>query len=96
MTMTRFRPNLVVQGCAPYAEDQWKRIRIGSMTFRVTKPCSRCVITTIHPETLEKGQEPLRTLGEYRREGNKVLFGQNIIHDGPGELKLGMAVEVLE
>lgn len=96
MTMRRFRPNLVVKGCEPYAEDQWKRIRIGDMTFRVVKPCSRCVITTIEPETLEKGPEPLRTLSQYRREGNKVYFGQNVIHDSPGELKLGMPVEILE
>lgn len=96
LPMLRFRPNLVVAGCEPYAEDGWRRIRIGELTFRVAKPSSRCVIPTIDPETGEKGVEPLRTLNRYRREGNKVYFGQNLLHDGPGELKLGATVEVLE
>ncbi|WP_428622712.1 MOSC domain-containing protein [Sedimenticola sp.] len=94
--MIRFRPNLVVSGCEPYAEDSWRRIRIGEMTFRVAKPCSRCAIPTINPETGEKGVEPLRTLNRYRREGNQVYFGQNLLHDGLGELKRGTTVEVLE
>ncbi|PLX62226.1 MOSC domain-containing protein [Sedimenticola selenatireducens] len=96
LPMIRFRPNLVVSGCEPYAEDGWRRIRIGKVIFRVAKPCSRCVIPTINPETGEKGVEPLRTLNRYRREGNKVYFGQNLLHDGAGELKLGSVVEVLE
>jgi len=96
LPMRRFRPNLVVAGCESYAEDRWKRIRIGGISFRVAKPCSRCVITTIDPDTALKGQEPLRTLGGYRREGNQVYFGQNLIHDQPGELHTGMPVEILE
>jgi uncharacterized protein YcbX len=93
--MRRFRPNLVVSGCAPYAEDGWHRLRIGDITLRVVKPCSRCVIPTIDLETAERSAEPLRTLMGYRRRDNKVLFGQNLMHDGPGTLCRGMAVEVL-
>jgi hypothetical protein len=94
--MQRFRPNLVVSGCAAFADDAWKRLRIGELTFRVVKPCSRCIITTIDPATAERGEEPLRTLSGYRRQGNKVYFGQNLLHDGSGTLALGMRVEVLE
>jgi len=96
LPMSRFRPNLVVSGCAPFAEDGWRRLRIGETTFRVVKPCSRCIITTIDPATAERGSEPLQTLSEYRRRGNKVYFGQNLLHDGNGRLALGMRVEVLE
>ncbi len=96
LSMRRFRPNLVVAGCAPYAEDNWRRIRIGDSRFRVVKPCSRCVVTTVDPDTAIKGEEPLRTLSRYRRVGNRVLFGQNVIHDTCGELRLGMEIEVLE
>lgn len=97
LSMERFRPNLVVEGCAPYAEDGWKRIRIGRLIFRVVKPCSRCVIPTVNPETgARDGNEPLKTLMRYRREGNNVYFGQNILHDDIGELTPGMKVEVLE
>lgn len=94
--MLRFRPNLVVSGCAPYAEDGWRRIRIGGLTFRVAKPCSRCIIPTIDPQTARRGSEPLRTLMSYRRRDNKVYFGQNLIHDSGGRLEAGMPVEVLE
>ena len=96
LPMIRFRPNLVVKGCAPYAEDHWRRIRIGEIGFRVVKPCSRCVIPTIDPRTAEKGPEPLRTLAGYRRRGNKVFFGQNVLHDQEGTLEVGDTVEILE
>lgn len=96
LPMLRFRPNLVVAGCPPHAEDGWRRIRIGDLGFRVVKPCARCVIPTIDIETAERGPEPLRTLLRYRRRGDKVYFGQNLIHDGPGRLEVGMPVEVVE
>jgi len=68
VSMRRFRPNLVIAGSAPYAEDGWRRIRIGALTFQVVKPCSRCVVTTVDPDTgLAEGPEPLRTLATYRR-----------------------------
>ena len=94
--MLRFRPNLVVAGCEPFAEDGWRRIRIGELEFRVAKPCSRCIIPTIDPATGQRGAEPLRTLSTYRKRGNKIYFGQNLIHEAEGRLAVGMPVEVLE
>ena len=96
LPMLRFRPNLVVDGCAPHAEDGWRRIRIGESILRLVKPCSRCKITTVDPYTAETGSEPLKTLAGYRRKGSQVYFGQNLLHDGPGVLRLGMPVEVIE
>ena len=96
LPMLRFRPNLVVAGCPPYAEDGWRRIRIGRVGFRIVKPCSRCAITTVDPESAMKGAEPLKTLSRYRRSGQAVYFGQNAIQDGPGVLRVGDAVEVSE
>jgi len=96
VSMLRFRPNLVVKGCEPYAEDSWKRIRIGDMVFRVSKPCSRCVIPTIDPEIGNKGKEPIRTLSQYRQRDNKIYFGQNLLHEGVGEIEVGATVEILE
>lgn len=95
LPMLRFRPNLVVDGCAPYAEDAWRQIRIGDIGFRVAKPCSRCPIPTIDFSTGERGAEPLRTLMDYRRRDNRVYFGQNLLHDSGGRLEVGMPVEVL-
>lgn len=94
--MRRFRPNLVVAGSAPYAEDAWRVIRIGAIVMRVVKPCSRCPIPNVDPDTGIPGSEVLRTLTRYRRRDNKVYFGQNLLHDGPGVLTVGMPVEILE
>jgi len=64
--MNRFRPNIVVQGCDPFAEDTWNRIRVGDVELAVVKPCARCMVTTIDKETLEKSKEPLKTLAKFR------------------------------
>jgi hypothetical protein len=97
LPMRRFRPNLVVEGAAPHAEDGWRRIRVGPITLRVVKPCSRCAITTVDPDRgVRDGPEPLETLATYRRRDGKVYFGQNVIPDGPGEIRVGDTVEVLE
>ncbi|MCW5909652.1 MAG: MOSC domain-containing protein [Cyclobacteriaceae bacterium] len=77
--MRRFRPNFVFTGGQPYEEDDWKNFSIGSSRFMGVKPCARCVLTTVNPQTGQKGREPLLTLSKYRREGNKILFGQNVI-----------------
>ena len=97
MTMARFRPNLVVSGAEPWAEDGWTRLRIGGIEFEVAKPCERCVFTTVDPETGRKSpdQEPLRTLATYRKTPAGVIFGQNLVARGSGVLEAGMAVEVL-
>jgi uncharacterized protein YcbX len=96
LPINRFRPNLVVGGCEPFAEDGWKMVRIGPITLRVVKPCARCAITTVDQRTATKTKEPLRTLAAFRREGNKVLFGQNLLHDGKGILRVGNLLEVLQ
>jgi uncharacterized protein len=93
--MDRFRPNLVVRGCDPFAEDTWNRIRAGGVELAVVKPCARCVVTTIDKETLEKSREPLKTLGKYRKHKLGAIFGQNVIPLNEGSLRLGMTVEVL-
>ncbi len=94
--MKRFRPNLVISGAEAFAEDSWKKIRIGELTFRVVKSCSRCPIPCIDPETAEKSPEVLKELALYRKRDNKVFFGQNLIAEGCGELNTGMTVEIIE
>ncbi len=96
ISMQRFRANLVVEGCEAFAEDTWRRLRIGGLTLRVVKPCSRCAIPNIDPATGQRDVEPTRTLSSYRQRDNKIYFGQNVIIEGSGELAVGMSVEVLE
>jgi len=84
LPMDRFRPNLVITGPTPYAEDDWPRLRIGPLTFRNAGPCSRCIVTTTDQLTAQRGKEPLRTFASYRRGKDKstdVYFGANLIHE---------------
>jgi uncharacterized protein YcbX len=94
--MDRFRPNVVVAGDEPWAEDRWRRIRIGDVSFRVAKPCGRCVVTTTDQATGERGTQPLKMLGARRRIGNDLVFGQNLIPDSPGLIRIGDPVEITE
>ena len=90
--MNRFRPNLVVSGIEPFAEDAWRGFQIGSVGMSVVKGCDRCTFTTIDQETGQKGAEPLRTLATFRKWDGKVWFGQNVVHQGSGELRVGEPV----
>ncbi|SOD73242.1 hypothetical protein SAMN05892883_2532 [Jatrophihabitans sp. GAS493] len=107
--ITRFRPNVVVRGGEPFVEDQWRHIRIGSSTFRAVKACDRCVLTTINPETAEKGKEPITTLASRRRWDGATWFGVNLIPDlsvaefsdqtadsAQSQIRVGDPVEVLQ
>ncbi|MBA3497147.1 MAG: MOSC N-terminal beta barrel domain-containing protein [Gemmatimonadales bacterium] len=94
LPMDRFRPNLVIAGGEPFGEDAMTDFMIAGIRFQVVKPCDRCVITTTNQLTLERGPEPLRTLATYRRQGGKVLFGQNVVHQGTGRLRLGAPLQV--
>jgi len=94
--MRRFRPNMVVAGSEPFAEDSWRRIRAGDVEFALVKPCARCSIPTVDPETGEFGKEPMRTLATFRRRGSEVFFGWNILAATPGTIRVGDSVSVLE
>lgn len=99
--MRRFRPNIVVSGCEAFAEDSWQKIQIGDMVLSIVKPCSRCVIPSIDPDTGIRGDEPTQTLKSYRRKehpkiGNKIFFGQNVIAENFGQIEVGLPVKILE
>lgn len=98
LEMLRFRPNLVIEGSNAYAEDGWKRVRIGDIEFRLVKPCARCILTTIDPQTGERSadREPLATLQQYRAQEEGAMFGQNLVNESNGRLEVGMPVTVLE
>ncbi|WP_080057444.1 MOSC domain-containing protein [Spirosoma aerolatum] len=100
MSMRRFRPNFIVNGSLPNEEDGWGEFRIGDLNFYGVKPCARCVLTTIDPETGEQGKEPLRTLATYRQWKHKILFGQNMLVKSTGApivgtVRVGQQVEVI-
>lgn len=89
-----FRPNIVVSGTAPYAEDDWPDFRIGEARFRRLWPCARCILTTIDPDSgvADPQRQPLETLRGYRRSGEEALFGLNVGVAAPGRIAVGQPV----
>lgn len=94
--MNRFRPNLVVSGCAPFAEDGWKRVAIGDVELEVAKPCARCAIPSIDQSTAQRDPYINRALAAFRRFDRQIMFGQNLLYRHPGKLRTGDPVTVLE
>lgn len=86
LSMTRFRPNVVISGTTAWEEEGLGSLRIGEAAFRAPKPCGRCVITTVDPDTASRGREPLASLAAHRRRGRLIPFGINLIPDTPGAI----------
>jgi uncharacterized protein YcbX len=95
LPMNRFRPNIVFTGGKPYEEDLIGHFKIGDINFYGVKLCDRCVMTTINQNSLAKTKEPLKTLAEYRQKNNKILFGQNLVHDGDGVIAVGDRLQII-
>ena len=97
LPMVRFRPNLVVAGGTAWAEDGWRRIRVGEAEFRVVKGCDRCAIPTTDEVTAVRRKEPTYTLAKHRRWDGAVWFGMNLVPVTPGAtLHVGDEVQVLD
>lgn len=94
--MNRFRPNFVFTNGEAFEEDFWRDFSIGNLSFVGVKPCDRCVMTTVDQEKgIVAGKDPLKTLAKYRNFGNKVLFGQNVLGLGLGDVSVGDEIKVL-
>ena len=92
--MNRFRTNFVFTGGKPHEEDNWKDFKIGDLVFEAVKPCARCVITTTNQDTAERSNEPLKTLSEYRKINNKVMFGMNLVCKQTGSVSVGNEIQL--
>jgi uncharacterized protein YcbX len=96
--MERFRPNVVVEADTPWAEDDWRQLRVGDVVLDLVKPCARCVVITTDQRTGARpdGSAPLATLAAFRTQPpHGAVFGQNAVHAGSGWLRVGAPVEVL-
>ncbi|MFF0310609.1 MOSC domain-containing protein [Streptosporangium sp. NPDC004379] len=89
LDIARFRPNVVIDGEEPFAEDAWTSVRIGEVDFRVSVACDRCATTIWDPATQERGKEPLRTLAKHRRWDGNTWFGIRLVPRNLGELRVG-------
>ncbi|MEU5218714.1 MOSC N-terminal beta barrel domain-containing protein [Streptomyces sp. NPDC020807] len=96
LPMSRFRPNLVVDGTEAWAEDGWTRLSVGEVTFRVARDCGRCVVTTTDQDTAARGKEPLRTLARHRTVNRRTIFGQLLVPEHRGTVRVGDPVKILD
>ncbi|MCD0487381.1 MOSC domain-containing protein [Pedobacter sp. MC2016-14] len=94
--MDRFRPNFVFTGGDAHIEDSFDSFYLGDVSFKAVKPCARCVLTTVDQQTGLKGAEPLKTLAGYRTINKKVMFGQNLIHEGSGFVNVGDELKMVK
>ncbi|HEY0979080.1 MAG TPA: MOSC N-terminal beta barrel domain-containing protein [Flavobacteriales bacterium] len=95
LPMDRFRPNLVIAGGEAFQEDVWRHVAIGDCRFELVKPCARCVIPTTDQDTAQRSAEPLRTLNNYRRQGDRILFGMNAMGKAGTVVRVGDLVQPL-
>ncbi|QJR34589.1 MOSC domain-containing protein [Gemmatimonas groenlandica] len=95
MDLRRFRANVLVAGTRPHDEDTWRDIRIGDVSLSVVSACTRCVLTTVDPDSAESGHEPLRAFAQYRRADGGVIFGMNTTHRAAGVIRIGDELQVL-
>ncbi|KAF3438269.1 hypothetical protein FNV43_RR21030 [Rhamnella rubrinervis] len=84
----RFRPNIVISGGEPYAEDGWRNIKIGNNYFTSLGGCNRCQMINIFYDggQAQKSNEPLATLASYRRAKGKILFGILLRYERCGDV----------
>lgn len=96
LPMNRFRPSIVFTGGPAHIEDEMAAFTIEGIIFLGVKPCSRCVMTTIDQQTAAAGKEPLKTLASYRMKNNKIYFGQNVLQQQLGEIKIGDEIKIIK
>jgi uncharacterized protein len=92
----RFRPNIVVAGADAFAEDDWQTLEIGETTIDLVKPCARCRVLDVDPDTGRGGGTVLKGLARFRTRQNQVLFGQNAIPRKLGRVAVGDPVRVIK
>ncbi len=92
LDVQRFRPNIVVDAIAPFAEDEWvgRVLRIGGVRMRVDKRDQRCVIVNIDPTTTVRNADVLRTIAR-ERGACLGVYGATV---EPGRLTVGDAVAI--
>lgn len=96
VSMDRFRPNIVITGNPAWSEDTWKGISVNGIELSLVKPCSRCIMPSVNPQTGEKQMEVNQALLKYRRRNKQTYFGQNALYNSLGIISVGDSVEIIE
>lgn len=84
----RFRPNIVLETTGEgFVEEGWlgETLRVGEVAIEITKPCSRCVMTTHAMDDLPVDRDILRTVNA-RNDEHVGVYG---IVRRPGIVRVG-------
>jgi uncharacterized protein YcbX len=90
--MDRFRPNIVVDQCDAWEEEEPSMLSAGTARFRGATSCERCVVVTVNQRdgTRAEKTEPLRSLTRIRPSArNAPTFGRNLLPEGQGVIEVG-------
>jgi uncharacterized protein YcbX len=102
----RFRPNIVLsagdaQGWGAHDEDRAEELHIetgqGPIRLKSAKPCTRCEMVEVDPQTAQTGSAVLPALRAYRRDARvngAITFGVNlmVLEGFDQELAVGQTV----
>jgi uncharacterized protein len=97
----RFRPNVVLGGLEAHDEDRMDLWAVaaegGEVLFENVKPCARCPMPDVNPDTAETGHAVRDALQGYRKDhrlDGALTFGMNaVVRRGNGPiLRVGQAV----
>jgi uncharacterized protein len=98
----RFRPNIVLAGVSAHDEDRVSALTVdtgaGVAALEAVKPCGRCPIPNIDPDTAQVSPAVGDTLQTYRvdpRQNGAITFGMNaVVRGGDGwVLRVGQSVQ---
>ncbi|KAG6395900.1 hypothetical protein SASPL_142033 [Salvia splendens] len=95
VSINRFRPNFLVDGCEPFSEDLWNEVKIDDFVFMGGELCYRCKIPTVNQETAEMGAEPNETLMKFRSDRALIYMGNMMVCKSKA-IKVGDPVHVLK
>lgn len=99
VVMEQFRANVVIDGVQAFEEEGWRRIKIGDVEFEFAQCCTRCILITRHPTTLELDPkaEPFRALKQHHtNEKGKPIFGIHLVPKNSGAIRVGDFITILE
>jgi uncharacterized protein len=90
----RLRPNIVIGGVPGLAERSWpgKALRIGEVLIGIESLRSRCIMTTIDPDTGEQNLDVLRRIN--REFNSRVALNCWVAHGGT--IRAGAEVELVD
>jgi uncharacterized protein YcbX len=88
----RLRPNILIGGVSGLDETRWPggELHIGEAVVRLDSLRSRCPMTTVDPDSLERDPEVLRDIG--RRFGGRIALNAEVLR--PGTIRVGDPVNL--